>query len=97
MNLINYILNNNIQKTFKNGFYLDFYFKKFIFIAYKKIIGVNTLYLLDKYLAEKFIFSIKTFSNYSFYVINIIKNLTFNQIIKLSLILIIQLMLLFIL
>ena len=44
----------NIQKTLKNGFFLDYFFKNFVLYIYIKLVSTNFNYLIDKYLAEKF-------------------------------------------
>lgn len=87
----------NIEKVVKNGFYLDFFFKNFIFFFYKKIIGKNFLFILDKYFTEYIFFFFKSFFNYFLIINNTLKNLTFNQIIKLMIIITIQVFILIIL
>jgi hypothetical protein len=49
----------SIQTTLKNGFYVDYFFKNLFFYLYKKMILSNMFYFIDKFLAEKFFFSIK--------------------------------------
>lgn len=87
----------NIEKTLKNGLYLDFLFKNFIFYVYKKIIGRNFLFLMDKYFTEYIFFYFKSLSNYFFTFINLLKTLNFNQLIKLLLLIIIQILIIIIL
>jgi hypothetical protein len=87
----------DLQKTFKNGFYIDYFFKNFIFYFYKKIISTNFTYLIDKYLAEKFFFMIKQFFNFFFFLNNFVKKLSFLQIVKLLVLVTIQILLLILL
>jgi hypothetical protein len=87
----------NFEKAFKNGLYLDYFVKNIVMYFYKKIIGVNFLYLMDKYLVEKFFYNIKTFANHVNSLISVLKSLSFNQIIKLMIIVIIQIIILIIL
>ena len=54
----------NLQTTFKNGFYVDYYFKNIFFFVYKKLILSNMFYIVDKYMVEKFFFNIKKLSNW---------------------------------
>lgn len=79
------------QKILKNGFYLDFFYKNFIFFFYKNFIKNNLLYFFDKYLIENLIFSIKHLSKYIYIYINITKQLSITTLIKLFIILIFQL------
>lgn len=53
-----------LQKSLKNGFYVDYFFKKFIYYFYLKIIANGFYYLIDKYLADKLIFTLKIGTNY---------------------------------
>lgn len=87
----------NFEKIIKNGFFLDFLFKNFIFFIYKKIIGRNLLFIVDKYFTEYIYFFIKNFFYYINNFINIIKNLKFLELIKLILIIIFQIIILIIL
>lgn len=87
----------NLEKILKNGFFLDFLFKNLILWLYKKIVGKNFLYIVDKYFTEYIFFFNKLFFNYLFNAVNTLKNLNFLQLTKFFLILIIQLILLFIL
>lgn len=87
----------NFEKSLKNGLYLDYFVKNTIMYFYKKIIGVNFLYLMDKYLVEKFFYNIKSFSNNITSLISVLKTLSFNQIIKLIIILSVQIIILIIL
>jgi len=87
----------NFEKIIKNGFFLDFLFKNFIFFIYKKIIGRNLLFIVDKYFTEYIYFFIKNFFYYINNFINIIKNLKFLELIKLILIIIFQITILIIL
>jgi hypothetical protein len=81
----------NVEKTLKNGMYLDFIFKNLIFFFYKKLISKNFLFLTDKYFTEYIFFMYKSFCNYFLFIIDAYKNLKFNEILKVILILIIQL------
>ena len=87
----------NYNKSFKNGLYIDYYFKNIIFYLYKNIVGNNFIYLIDKFLAEKFFYIIKTFFNNFFFFINLLKNMNFNQLIKLFLLISIQIIIIIIL
>lgn len=53
-----------LQKTLKNGFYVDYFFKKFVYYFYLKIITNSFYYLIDKFLTDKFIFMLKVGTNY---------------------------------
>ena len=83
------------EKSFKNGFYLDYYFKNVIIYFYKNILGNNYIYLIDKYIAEKFFFIFKNFLTYISTQFTAIKSLSFIQITKLIIIILIQLLLIF--
>lgn len=83
----------NLQKVLKNGFYVDYFFKNFIFYTYIKLISINFLYLIDKYLAEKFFFMIKQFFQFIFFFNNFIKKLSITQILKILILITIQLIL----
>lgn len=87
----------NNYKALKNGLYLDYFVKITSLQLYKLIIGKNLLYLLDKYIAEKFFYTFSNFFKYLLNIINIIKGLQFNQIMKLLIIITIQIILLIIL
>lgn len=87
----------NFEKILKNGFFLDFLFKNAILSLYKKIVGKNFLFLIDKYFTEYIYFFIKNFYNYFFNIINLLKSLNVLQIIKLLLLLVIQIIILIIL
>lgn len=88
-----FLLNN--EKILKNGLYLDYFFKNVIFFFYKNLVGNNFIYLIDKYLVEKFFLSLKVFFSYIQLFINTVKFLNFNQILKLNLIIIIQALLIY--
>lgn len=83
----------NLQKIFKNGFYVDYFFKNFIFYIYIKLISTNFSYLIDKYLAEKFFFMIKQFFQFIYFLNNFIKKLSIIQILKILVLITIQLLL----
>lgn len=87
----------NLQKTFKNGFYVDYFFKNIIFYIYIKLIATNFSYLIDKYLAEKFFFMLKQFFQFFIFLNNFIKNLSFLQILKIIIFITIQLLIIIIL
>jgi len=86
-----------IQKTFKNGFYIDYFFKNLIFFFYRKIIFNNFFYFIDKYLAENFFYSINAIFKYLKTFSNILKNISYLEIIKFLLLLNLQIILLVIL
>ena len=92
---MNFFLHN--EKSIKNGLYLDYYFKNFFFYIYKNIVGNSFICLLDKYLVERLFFSIKKMLDYISYTFFLVKNLNFQQILKLFLIIIIQLVIIVIL
>jgi len=85
------------EKSLKNGLYLDYFVKNITMYIYKKIIGINFLYLMDKYLVEKFFYNLKTFSTNMTQLICVLKNLSFNQIIKLIIIIALQVIILIVL
>lgn len=87
---------HNFENILKNGFFLDFLFKNFIFFLYKRIIGKNFLYLMDKYFTEYIFFFLKSLFNYFFTFINLLKNLNFNQLIKIIILLVLQIVILII-
>lgn len=83
----------NFQKTLKNGFYVDYFFKNFIFYFYKKLISNNLTYLIDKYLAEKLFFMFNQFFKYLKLFNNFFKNLSLIDILKIIVLITIQLLL----
>jgi hypothetical protein len=83
----------NIQKVLKNGFYIDYFFKNFIFFVYIRLISTNFAYLIDKYLAEKVFFMIKQFFQFFFFFSNFMKKLSFFQILKILIFITLQLLL----
>ena len=87
----------NIQKTLKNGFYLDYFFKNLIFYIYIKLISTNFNFLIDKYLAERFFFMLKQFFQFFFFLNNFIKKLTILQILKIIILISLQILLIIIL
>lgn len=87
----------SIQKTIKNGFYIDYFFKNLIFFFYKKLISNNFIYLIDKYLAEKVFFMVNNFFKYLKTFNNFFKNLSFLELLKIISLVTIQLLLIIIL
>ena len=87
----------NLQKTFKNGFYIDYFFKNIIFYIYIKLISTNFSYLIDKYLAEKFFFMLRQFFQFFLFINNFIKKLSFLQILKIIIFITIQILIIIIL
>ena len=87
----------NMEKVLKNGIYLDFILKNFIFFFYKKIISKNFLFLTDKYFTEYIFFLYKIFCNYVFFLLDISKNLKLNAAIKVILIFITQILIIIVL
>lgn len=87
----------DLQKTIKNGFYVDYFFKNIIFFFYKKIISNNFTYLIDKYLAEKLFFMINQFFKYLTTINNFLKNLTTVDLLKVMILIVIQLLLIILL
>lgn len=83
------------EKTFKNNLYLDYFFKNFLIFFYKKITGNNFLYLIDKYLTEIIFFQINSFFKFFYSTIFSLRKLNFSKILQITLILIIQLTLVF--
>jgi hypothetical protein len=77
-------------KALKNGLYVDYFFKNIIFIFYKKIFGSIFVYSIDKYLTENFFYMIKKFFSFFLFISEITKKLTFTQLLKISLLIIIQ-------
>jgi len=90
-------LTNSFYKILKNGLYLDYLFKNLIFFFYKKIVGKNSLFVFDKYFTEYLFFLVSSFFNNLSFVIGVLKNLNFNQITKLILIIAIQIIIIIIL
>jgi hypothetical protein len=85
------------QKSLKNGLYIDYFFKNLFFIFYKNVLSNNFIYLVDKFLAEKLFYILKTFFYNFFFIVNSLKNLTFNQFLKLFVIISIQIIVIIIL
>lgn len=83
----------NSEKALKSGLNLDYFFKIIIFYLYKLIIGNKFFYIVDKYLAEKLFFQLNSFFSYTNSIFFVIKYLNFNQILKISLVLAIQIIL----
>ena len=83
----------NIQRVLKNGFYVDYFFKNFMFYIYIKLISTNFSYLIDKYLAEKVFFMIKQFFQFFFFLNNFIKKLSISQILKIIILITLQILL----
>lgn len=81
-----------LQKTFKNGFYIDYWFKNIVFFIYIKVTSTGFFYLLDKFLAEKFFYFFKQTFQFFFFLNNFIKNLNFLQILKLLILITIQIL-----
>lgn len=88
-----FLLHN--EKSLKNGFYLDLFFKNIFFNIYSTIIGNSFIYLVDKYLAEKLFFFFKRIYLYTSNLLISVKYLNFQQILKLFLIIIIQIIFIF--
>lgn len=88
---------SNLQKTFKNGFYIDYFFKNIIFYVYIKLIATNFSYLIDKYLAEKFFFMLKQFFQFFFFFNNFIKKLSIIQILKILIFITLQILIIILL
>lgn len=57
------------QKFFKNGLLLDYIYKNIIFFFYKNFIGNNFFIIIDKYLINAFILSIKSLFNFFFFLL----------------------------
>jgi hypothetical protein len=87
----------DLQKTFKNGFYIDYFFKNLVFYIYITLISTNFSYLIDKYLAEKFFFMLKQFFQFFFFINNFIKKLSFLQILKIIIFITLQILIIIIL
>lgn len=87
----------NLQKVFKNGFYIDYWFKNIIFFIYIKMTSTNFFYLIDKFLAEKFFYSFKQMFQFFSFLNNFIKNLNFLQILKLIILITLQVLLIILL
>lgn len=86
----------NIEKSLKSGLNIDFFIKSIFFFLYKNLVGNNYIYIIDKYLVEKLFFMVSTFINYISLFLNSIRLLNFKKIIQLSLIICIQLIIVFI-
>lgn len=85
------------QRSFKNGLYVDYFFKKFFFVFYKKIISTTLFYIFDKYLIEKFFFLIKKLNEFVFFWIDLFRQSTLKESLKLIMVISIQIALLIIL
>ncbi len=85
----------NMEKSLKSGLNVDFFIKSIFFYVYKNLIGNNFIYIIDKYLVEKLFFMFSTSINYISVVLNVVKSLSFKQIIQLNLIIAIQLFIIF--
>lgn len=86
-----------LHKTLKNGFYIDYLFKT-IFVFFNNIIlKKNMFYLTDKYLAEIFIFNLKKFFSFFFFISEFLKKLSIINIFKLTIIIIIQIIIIILL
>ena len=90
-----FLLNN--EKALKSGLNLDYFFKIVMFYLYRLTVGNKFFYVIDKYLAEKFFFQLNSFFNYTNSIFFVIRYLNFNQILKISIILAIQIILICIL
>jgi len=86
-----------LQNTLKNGFFIDYFFKNVIFSLYTKFILSNFNYIVDRYLAEQFFFHFKKFFSFFFFIGNFIKSLDTLQLIKITVLLAIQLLLIILL
>ncbi len=86
-----------IQKVLKNGFYVDYFFKNFIFYFFKKLTSNTFYYLIDKYLAEKFYYMINNFFNYIKLLTNFVKNTSITNLLKIFSLITIQLLLIILL
>lgn len=86
-----------LEKSLKNGFYIDYFFKNLIFYFYKAILGNNLFYFFDKYLTEKVFFFIKNFFTIAQHQLIQLKNLSFFQILQLFFFLLLQVMLIIVL
>lgn len=84
----------NLQKTLKNGLYIDYFFKNFIFYIYMKLISNNFLHLMDKYFAEKLFFMFKQTFQFIFFLNNYIKKMSILQIFKILILVVIQIIIL---
>lgn len=82
-----------LEKSFKNGFYIDYFFKNLIFYFYKSILGNNFFYFFDKYITEKAFFFMKNFFTIVQHQLIHLKNLSFFQILQLFFFLLLQIIL----
>lgn len=78
------------EKTYKNNFYVDYYFKNLSFFFYKGLFGNNFLYFMDKYISEYLIGMITQFLSFFFMINSSLKNLNFNKILQIFLLVFIQ-------
>lgn len=81
----------------KSGFYLDYFFKNTCINNVKFFFSKNLFYFLEKYFTEQLFYSIKNFLNIIFNLIQIFKNLQFYQLLKLTILIGLQLFLIYIL
>lgn len=87
------VLLKYFERALKTGLYLDYMTKNVLLGLSKNFFSKNLFYFLDKYLAEKFFYSFKNFFNIVLNSVTIIKNLNFQQILKLFYIVLIQILL----
>lgn len=89
------ILLKNLETALKNGLYLDYFFKNICISSVKFFFSKNLFYFLEKYFTEQFFYSIKNFLNIVFNLIQILKNLQFYQLVKITLLIGLQLFLIY--
>lgn len=85
----------NLEKHIKSGLYIDYIFKFFIFFVYKNLTGNSFLYLLDKFMFEKFFYHFYNFFLYLNGLTNIVKNMNFVYIIRIFILILIQILFIF--
>lgn len=83
----------NLQKTLKNGFYIDYLFKIIFNLLYINIIKKSMFYITDKYLAEIFLFNVKSFFSFFLILSEFFKKLNIINLFKIAILITFQLVL----
>jgi hypothetical protein len=87
MNKINI---SKIKKYLKNGFYIDFFFKNFVYSINMKITNSTFFHVIDKYLSNIVFNSVKKFTQYIKFLTTILVRQNLKNIILFLIIIIVQ-------
>jgi hypothetical protein len=79
-----------IKRILKNGLYIDFFFKNFIYVINIKITNSIFFNLIDKYFSNIVFNSFKNVSQYVKFILNILNKQNLKNLLVLILLLIIQ-------